>query len=129
MNGWLIAAAALLVLVGSVHSVFGEILIFRRMRTGAGIPTNGGGVLREPHGRILWATWHLVSILGLPIAAGLAWLALPGNGARVPSAVLLSIGAAMLAGSLLVFVATKGKHMGWAGLLGVAVLIGIGVSA
>lgn len=127
MNGWLICAALLLVLVGAVHSVFGEILIFRRMRTAAGIPTNGGNVLREPHVRIVWATWHLVTILGLPIAAGLTWLALPGNGALVPAAVPLSIGATMLAGSLLVYVATKGKHMGWAGLLGVAVLIGLGV--
>lgn len=129
MNAWLIAAAVLLVLVGAVHSVGGEILIFRRMRSAALIPTNGGTVLREPHVRILWATWHLVTILGVVPAAAMVWLALPENAALLQSGAPLTLGATMLAGALLVFVATKGKHLGWAGLLGVAALIGMGIIA
>lgn len=56
MNIYFLAAAVLLILIGLVHSILGEKLIFRRMRKGGFIPTNGGPALREPHVRILWAT-------------------------------------------------------------------------
>ncbi len=126
MNFYFVAAAVLLALVGAVHSVFGERLIFRRMRSGPGIPTNGGGVLREPHVRILWVSWHLVTILGAGLAFGLVWLAMPENVALLRSSLTIAIGASITASALLVFVGTRGKHLGWAGLLGVALLIGAG---
>lgn len=112
--------------IGLIHSVLGERLIFKRMRSGGAIPTSGGNILREPHVRILWATWHLATAMGIGIAALLFWLALPSSAppGRLPIAVVVI--AAALAGSGLVLVGTKGKHPGWAGLLGVALLTAVG---
>lgn len=127
MNWYLIAAAILSCAIGLIHSVLGEILIFRRMRTTGFIPTNGGLLLRESHVRILWASWHLVSVLGWCIAAVLMWLALPASRAvaQLPVAQVISI--SMLVSSLLVLVGTKGRHPGWIGLLCVAILAAVGL--
>jgi len=46
MNAYFVAAAATAFVVGLVHSVLGEKLIFQRLRQGGGlVPTNGGNVL------------------------------------------------------------------------------------
>ena len=120
MNRLFLAAAILSFLVGLAHSILGEVLIFRRMRQGGPIPTNGGRVLGEGHVRILWASWHVLTVFGWCLAAILVWLS---QVQTVGSAFLSqAIVMAMLAASVLVFVGTKGKHPGWVGLLGVAVL-------
>jgi len=59
MESYLFVAGCLSLALGVIHSVMGEILIFRRMRQGRIIPTNGHPVLKERHVRILWASWHL----------------------------------------------------------------------
>ena len=66
MNNPLLLAAAGLALVGLVHSVLGEVLVFRTLRTHGLVPTAGYPVLRERQVRILWASWHLVTVLGWP---------------------------------------------------------------
>lgn len=126
MNPYFVAAAILAVVVGLVHSVLGEIMIFRGMRQDGLVPTNGGTVLRESNVRILWASWHLVTVLGFCIAAILIWLAMPIS--QAPSSISLqhSIIAAMTLGSALVAVGTNARHPGWVGLLGVAILVWIG---
>jgi hypothetical protein len=117
----LCAAAILAFLVGLVHSILGELLIFQRMRQGKLIPTNGGKVVGEGHVRILWASWHVLTVLGWCLAAILFWLS---QGQLVGSILLTSaIAIAMLVSSLLVLVGTKAKHPGWVGLLGVALLV------
>ena len=126
MNPYFVAAAILAVVVGLVHSVLGEIMIFRGMRQDGLVPTNGGTVLRESNVRILWASWHLVTGLGFCIAAILIWLAMPTS--QAPSSITLqhSIIAAMTLGSALVAVGTNARHPGWVGLLGVAILVWLG---
>ena len=126
MNMYFVAAAILTFVVGLVHSILGERLIFRRMRSAGFIPTNGGQVLREPHVRILWASCHLVTVMGWCIAAGLFWLALPSSIHLVQSVAPKAVAATMLASSFLVLIGTKGKHLGWVGLLGVAILTAFG---
>lgn len=126
MNMYFVAAGTLTFVVGLIHSILGERLIFRRMRSAGFIPTNGGQVLHEPHVRILWASWHLVTVMGWCIAAGLLWLALPSSIHLVQSVVPKAVAATMLASSFLVLVGTKGKHPGWVGLLGVAILTALG---
>jgi hypothetical protein len=117
----LCAAAILAFLVGLVHSILGELLIFQRMRQGKLIPTNGGKVVGEGHVRILWASWHVLTVLGWCLAAILFWLS---QGQLVGSILLTSaIAIAMLVSSLLVLVGTKAKHPGWVGLLGVSLLV------
>jgi hypothetical protein len=121
MNALLVSAAVVAFIVGLAHSVLGELMIFRRMRDGKFIPTNGGKLIGEGHVRILWASWHVLTVFGWAMAALLLWLAhhwgQPGS-KFVASAIV----AAMLVGSALVFVGTRAKHPGWAGLLVVAVL-------
>lgn len=99
------------------------------MRPAGFIPTNGGHVLREPHVRNLWASWHVVTAIGWCVAVFLFWLALPSSTHVAHTLVPKAIVASMLASSILVLVGTKGKHLGWVGLLGVATLTAMGLYA
>jgi hypothetical protein len=129
MNWYFLAAGVLTFSIGLVHSIFGERLVFRRMRSAGFIPTNGGQVLHEHHVRILWASWHIVTAMGWCMAVALFWLALPSSRHLAQSPVAMAVVASMFASSLLVLVGTKGKHLGWAGLLGVAILTTMGLYA
>ena len=119
----LVAAGCLTIIVGLVHSVLGEVLIFRRMRNGGLIPTQGSPILRERHVRILWASWHVVSVFGWALGAILLRLSSSSSEFALPAFIAYTVLVAMTAASLLVLVGTKGMHPGWVGLLGVAVLI------
>ena len=85
--------------------------------------------LRERHVRILWASWHLVSILGGALAAILIAIA-QAPATPLPNAWLLKVAiAASLAGSALVLFATRGRHPGWLSLLVAAILAWLGASS
>lgn len=127
MNWFFFAAAILLFIVGLVHSVLGEQLIFRHMRTSGIIPTNGGSILHESHVRILWASWHVATVLGWCVSVVLMWLgqiAPSSPGALLAAKAIVT---AMAACSLLVLVGTKGRHLGWVGFLGIVVLVSLGL--
>jgi hypothetical protein len=126
MNGYFAAAGVLAFIIGLVHSVLGERLIFHRMRKNGFIPTDGGRLLSEGNVRILWASWHVLTVFGWGIASILWWLSLPSPQERSQAFIELAIIFAMLIGSAFVFVGTKAKHPGWIGLLGVAILVGLG---
>jgi hypothetical protein len=123
MNSCLVIAAILAFLVGLVHSVLGEKLIFCRLRQGSLVPTNGGSLLRERHVRILWASWHVLTVFGWCIAAVLLWLSLPASIPRPARFIEYAVIVTMLAGAALVFFGTRAKHPGWVGLLAVAVFV------
>ena len=126
MNWYFVIAAALAFLVGLVHSVLGERLIFRRLRQDGFVPTNGGKLLGERHVRILWASWHVLTVFGWCIASILLWLSLPSSSTSSAWFIEQAVIIAMLAGSALVFIGTKARHPGWAGLLAVAVFVWLG---
>ena len=127
MNTYFIAAAVLAFVVGLVHSVLGEIMIFRRMRKpGRVIPTDGGAILLGSNVRILWASWHVLTVFGWGMAAILVWLSRPASGSADVAVIGHAIEMSMLVGSALVLVATRGRHPGWIGLLGVAALVWLG---
>ena len=123
MSNYLHAAAALLVIIGLVHSIGGEMLIFRRLRRGGLVPTLAPAPLRQRHLRILWATWHVVTVLGWALAAVLWRVSDAVQGQSMLEFVEITVAAACLVSSLLVLVATRGRHPGWLGLLAVAVLV------
>ncbi|MDP3229688.1 MAG: hypothetical protein Q8N13_17190 [Acidovorax sp.] len=123
MNTALVLAAAGLALVGAVHSVMGEILVFRTLRTGGVVPTGGHPVLREHQVRILWGTWHLVTVLGWALSALLWRLATAAVETELAAWIADMAGAATLASGLLVFYATDGRHPAWAALLVIATLV------
>lgn len=126
MNTYFVVAGCLAFVVGLVHSVLGEILIFRQMRKSGFVPTEGSPILRERHVRILWSSWHLVTVFGWAFGAILLRLSFPSSQYIVQAFVEDAIMFSMLTASLIVFVGTKGKHPGWLGLLGVAVFLWIG---
>lgn len=126
MNAYFASAAALAFIVGLVHSVLGEVLIFRRLRADGIVPTYGGNALEERHVRILWATWHAVTAFGWCIAAVLLWLSIAAQNAASILPLGRLIASAMVVASALVLIGTKGKHPGWVGLLAVAILAWLG---
>lgn len=117
MNPYLLAAAALTVFVGLAHSVVGEWLVWRRRSLRTALGRQWG---------IVWASWHLASVLGAGLALVLVWLAqmaptgLAGSPYQAPAQAVA--GAAAASGAL-VALATRGRHPGWLGLGGVALLV------
>lgn len=127
MNGWLVAAAVLVAVIGLVHSWLGELRIFRHLRqdaTPSGIvPTGGAPVLRAFQTRILWASWHLVTVLAWALAALLGWLAHPAAQAASGGVVETVCATALTAGAGLVLWSNRGRHPAWLALLAAAALV------
>lgn len=118
----LLATAALLAFAtGAAHSVIGEWMIFRKLRRGTLVPAQGAPPLQGRNVRILWATWHLATLFGWAFAAILLQLAFRPDAPLLP-VVAYAIVFAHAAGSLLVLVATRGRHPGWVALAAVAAL-------
>lgn len=129
MQTVLLIAGILLLLTGLVHSVLGEVLIFGHLRTKGPLPTRGAPPLRERHIRIIWATWHVATVLGWAFAGILLKLATAPAGSSPRAFVLTSVAVAYAVGGMLVLVGTKGRHPGWVALLAVAALTLAAISA
>jgi hypothetical protein len=123
MNTYALAAAVLTGLVAIVHSGLGEWLIFRHLRSGGLVPTKPVPGLHEQHLRILWASWHVLTALGLAIAAVLLHMAVSADYKNLASFAAQSFAIAMLASAALVFVGTRARHPAWLGLSVVALLL------
>ena len=121
MQVLLAVAAGLAIVTGIAHSVLGELLIFRHLRSGTLIPTRGAPQLQGRNVRILWATWHLATVFGWAFAAILLRVALQPDVPLLPLVAGATI-AANAGGSLLVLVGTRGRHPGWIALAAVAAL-------
>jgi hypothetical protein len=125
MQSAYLAAGIVAILTGIAHSVIGEYLIFRPLRDGGLVPSKPAPPLAERRIRILWASWHIVSVFGWAFAAILLRLAVTPQ-ADVTAFVLDAIVGANLAGSALVLVGTRGRHPGWIALLVIAALVAYG---
>ena len=121
MQIYLVIAGSVAILVGLVHAILGEVLIFSRLRNNEIVPTSAAPPLQQRHVRILWASWHIVSIFGWGFGAILLRMAFPATDLIFFLFVKDSIIVSMLVSALLVLIATKGRHPGWVGLLAVAV--------
>lgn len=126
MTNYFLIAAILVVIVGIVHSVLGEFLIFRHLRKNGIVPTLAALPLRERHVRILWASWHVVTVFGFGFGVVLLWLSQSQELGNFQPFIKEVIIYSMLASSLLVLRATSGKHPGWTGLAAVALLTWLG---
>ncbi len=125
MNQYLWVAGLLCFILGLVHSILGEVLIFRNLRKSKKIiPTITKSKLKERHLRIILATWHLTSLFGWCIGAILLEVVNKYNiqTNELLQFILTSTTITMFCSSLLVFIATKGKHLGWAILLIIGIL-------
>jgi predicted permease len=120
MNPYLLTAAILTVILGLIHSLRGERLIFRTIAQNR--PALHAAGLRQGYLNILCASWHLATLFSWGMAFILYWLAQePPSylGSFVAMAIALSIGA----GGVLVLIGTKGRHPGWVVMLVIAGLI------
>lgn len=128
INGYCVAAAAIAFVVGLAHSVLDERLIFNRLRQSGRNPTHGGNSLGERHIRIIWASWHLVTIFGWGLGAVLWQLSLPSAAGIGTTGIgpAIAIAVATAAGAALVCIATRGRHPGWIGLLAIATCVLLG---
>ena len=122
MQTYFFIAGSLCLVVGLIHSVLGEVLMFSRLRDTGLVPTRAAPPLQERHIRILWASWHIVSVFGWALGAILLRMAFPSTDYMLHLFVKDTIVVSTLVSALLVCVATKGRHPGWVGLLAVAVL-------
>lgn len=130
MNYYLFAAGVLCILLGLVHSIFGEYLIFRDKRgKGKLVPTKISESLKGRHLRILWATWHLASVFGWCIGAVLIKISILANtiNPEFTDFIVQSTIISMFISSFLVLIATNGKHPGWIILLIIGVLSILGI--
>lgn len=129
MNIYFLIAGILCFVLGLVHSILGEYMIFKTKRNkGKLVPTKVGTELKERHLRIIWATWHLASFFGWCIGTFLVKIALNQgkSGAEFVDFIINPTILTMLAASLLVLAGTKGKHPGWIVLLLIGILLIIG---
>lgn len=124
MQTYFLSAAIVSVVVAIVHSVLGELLIFKKLRRSGLVPTEAAPPLQSRNIRILWATWHLASVFGLGFAVTL-YSAAAGH-SSLDSIAIYAVICAFVGASALILLATRGKHPGWVGLLAVAVLVYLG---
>lgn len=116
MSASLLSAAAIVfACVGVAHSVIGEFLIFRHVRSAGWLPTDNAPPLRGRHIRILWASWHIASVFGWALAA-ILWRLATAPGQPIDAFAVRTFECAAFAGAALVLVATRGRHPGWIGL-------------
>jgi len=113
-------ASLLLVATMGVHSILGQKRLIRP------ILKQGAGVMQYPLAQfILPFGWHLMSFMGLVIAATLfAWAWAPGQAEAIG---LAMTGIVFTAGGLIDAVGSKGKHIGWPPLtlIGLAAFYGL----
>ncbi|SFN66557.1 hypothetical protein SAMN04487989_102316 [Bizionia echini] len=126
MNTYFFIAGILCFLLGIAHSILGEYLIFNSKRIkGKLIPTKANEYLKERHLRILWATWHLATVFGWCIGILLLKISVLEK-SQLINFMVKSISTTMILSSLLVLIATKGKHPGWFVLLAIGIVLIIG---
>ncbi|HJW34532.1 MAG TPA: hypothetical protein VJ505_14400 [Holophagaceae bacterium] len=122
-------ASILAAATGLVHSALGERLIFRHLREGSMVPSRPAQPLQGRHVRILWATWHLASVLAWAFA-GLLWQVAHSPSFTVSAKVVLGATAGgFLGSSLLVLIGTRGRHPGWVALGAVGILAWVAIGA
>ena len=129
MNTYILIAGILCFLLGIVHSILGEHLIFNNKRNkGNLVPSVESTALKERHLRIIWATWHLASVFGWCIGALLVKISMEHDLLNSDTKVFVvqCIMFTMGLGSLLIFIGTKGKHPGWIVLLLIGFMLLLG---
>lgn len=122
MNLALLLAAALLVLIGFIHSILGEHLLLRRLlRPDRQPPVFGGNWLAA---RTLRFAWHVTTLAWWGFAAVLALMA---RGTPTQGELAWVVCATFGVTGLLALVASRGRHLSWIVFFAVAGLMaGVG---
>ena len=126
MQTYMFAAGIVAITTGVAHSTLGEIIIFRHLRDHGIVPTLPALPLKERNIRIIWASWHLVTVFGWAFGAVLLLLSSQTNDLAPQKLVINASIISFAVGSFIVLYGTKGRHPGWIALLIVACLIWMG---
>jgi hypothetical protein len=123
MNFYFAAAGSLALIVGLAHSVLGELLLMRRLTTDT-LPSLAGSA--DFARRTIRFTWHLPTVLAWGFGAILLRLALPAAPGTYLAFVESAAALSFFAAGLITLFISGGKHPGWVGLLGTAILVWLG---
>jgi hypothetical protein len=116
VNGYLVTASALTVLMALVHSVMGEILILIPLHKREGRVGSSGLTTRA----VLRFTWHLMSVLGLGMAAILGYYSRFTALAGDQIAVLRILALTFLVSFSVALAGSRARHPSWAVFLVIA---------
>ena len=125
MNNYLLYAGVLSILLGVVHSILGEVLVFKKLRN----KHNNSWVtdiseLPVRSIRIIWASWHVVTLFGIAIGVILLKFdQVTSEQQTVVELIKLPLFIALFLSALIVIVGTKGKHPGGLVLLIISGLV------
>ncbi|SNZ01788.1 hypothetical protein [Flagellimonas pacifica] len=129
MNIYFLIAGVLCFLLGIIHSILGEYMIFNDKRIkGTLVPSKKSASLKVRHLRILWATWHLASIFGWCFGFFLVRIAVDYHmvNSEFMKFIISSTAYTMFISSIIVLIGTKGKHPGWIVFLFIGILLMFG---
>jgi hypothetical protein len=111
MSNLLSLAGILIILLGLVHSVLGEMLIFRHVRRGKARHAEAIELMPQRRWDALWSSWHLVTLLGVGLGASLLLIAWAPPTKPVPY--LPAIAITFATASVFWILGTRGKHPAW----------------
>jgi len=117
MNLYFLIAGILAVLLGIIHSVLGEKLIFRRLSQGDPIPAPWNKTLSGQRMRSIRSSWHLVSFFGWGIAAILLRMSFQAATEEYVIFAKNTFVVTFFITAIYWFIGTKGKHPAWIVLL------------
>ena len=118
MNIYYLVSAALLILLGLLHSGLGERLVIAPLLAHGELPKLLGS--RDFMGRVLRFTWHITSVLMWGIGGLLIYWALTGAGTRLDAMIVVIT---LLVSTLISAVMARLKHFSWWVLLLSGVLV------
>jgi len=125
MNWFLFSSACLAFILGIIHSILGEKLIFRSLGKQRLVSAEDDRVLRKKHINTLWSTWHLITLFGWSLGAILllmAWFPEPAQWESYIRWILISN---FLISTVFWLYGTRGQHPAWVVFLLIAILLGL----
>ena len=131
MNLYLLASAVLMVGLAVVHSVLGEIKIFRHIKDPDELPHLKGFPLIRKNDYAAKLTirmvWHLITVMALALTAILFHLSLLPSLTGSEVCIVKIIGASMFASFIVSLIISKGSHVAWIAFLLIGTLCIMGV--
>jgi len=109
MNGFLLAAAGLAVLLAAAHSYLGERHILIPLLRRNDLPNVFGGAQFTKY--TLRVAWHITTVLAVGLACMLAALSTPDGVSAARQAHIIS--ATSAASAVLALVGSRGRHLSW----------------
>ena len=124
MNSALAVAGILAIMLGIVHSVLGEVLVFKKLRNRHFYSWNSEiKELPLTSIRILWASWHVVTVFGVCIGVILLLLDQQKTLEAPMEFIKIIIFVSIVIAGIIVLTGTRGRHPGWLVLFIISILI------